>query len=65
MNICIPSYKNRQTKLLKTTVHINCILVGLFRIHPELSFDHMLTFIRYIESSRGIFYVSVSGLFSL
>ena len=24
--------KNRQTKLLKTTVHINFILVGLFRI---------------------------------
>ena len=65
MNICIPSYKNRQTKLLQTTVQINFILVGLFRIHLQLSFGHMLTFIRYIESSRGIFYVCVSGLCSL
>ena len=68
MKICIRSYclsKNRQTKLLKTTVHINFILVGLFRIHLQLSFGHVLTFIRYIESSRGIFYVCVSGLCSL
>ena len=42
-------HKNRQTKRLKTTGHINCILVGLFRIHLQLSFGHLLTFIRYIE----------------
>ena len=42
-------HKNRQTKRLKTAGHINCILVGLFRIHLQLSFGHLLTFIRYIE----------------
>ena len=45
-------HKNRQTKRLKTTVHINFILVGLFRIHLQLSFQsfgHLLTFIRCIE----------------
>ena len=36
---------NRQTKLLTTTAHTNFILVGLF----GFIFDHMLTFIRYIE----------------
>ena len=42
-------HNNRQTKRLKTTVHINFILVGLFRIHLQLSFGHLLTFIRYVE----------------
>ena len=42
-------HKNRQTKRLKTTVHISFILVGLFRIHLQLSFGHLLTFTRYIE----------------
>ena len=33
--------------MLKTTVHINFILVGLFDIY----FYHMVTFIRYIEAN--------------
>ena len=37
--------KNRQTKLLKTTIRINFILVSLF----GFLLYHMLTFIRYIE----------------
>ena len=39
------------TKLLSqfTVVHVNFILVGLFCIHRQLSFGHMLTFIHYIK----------------
>ena len=34
---------------LKPLSDINSILFGLFGIHLQLSFGHMLTFIRYIE----------------
>ena len=38
-----------QAKLPKTTVHMNFLLVGLFGIHLELSFGHMLTFIYFAK----------------
>ena len=43
--------KHLFTKLLSQflAVHVNFILVGLFCIHRQLSFGHMLTFIHYIK----------------
>ena len=43
--------KHLYMKLLSqfTAVHVNFILVGLFCIHRQLSFGHMLTFIHYIK----------------
>ena len=43
--------KHLFTELLSQflAVHVNFILVGLFCIHRQLSFGHMLTFIHYIK----------------
>ena len=42
--------QEQETKLLKTTVHMNFLLVGLFGIwHLKLSFGHMLTFIYFAK----------------
>ena len=65
-NTSVPSYaelrhqklKNRQTKLLKTTVHINFILVGPFGIY-------LLSHGDIYSLYRGKFYVWAYGLCSL
>ena len=44
------SYATRNTRQAnKTALHMNFIFVCLFRIHFQLCFGHMLTFIRHIE----------------
>ena len=65
-NTSVPSYaqlrhqklKNRQTKLLKTVVHINFILVGLFGIY-------LLSHGDIYSLYRGKFYVWACGFCSL